>query len=66
MWQSFSDRAASGETTKERQIATTDKQIDALVNGLYGLTEKEIKIVEGGVKPRKILGHSHISEPFWA
>lgn len=31
----------------ERQIEATDKQIDALVYELYGLTEEEIKIVEG-------------------
>jgi hypothetical protein len=30
----------------ERQIEATDKQIDALVYELYGLTEEEIKIVE--------------------
>jgi hypothetical protein len=31
----------------QRQIETTDKQIDNLVYQLYGLTEEEIKIVEG-------------------
>jgi type I restriction-modification system DNA methylase subunit len=31
----------------ERQIQATDKEIDALVYELYGLTEEEIKIVEG-------------------
>lgn len=31
----------------ERQIATTDRQIDALVYELYGLSDEEIKIVEG-------------------
>jgi len=31
----------------ERQIAATDKKIDELVYTLYGLTEEEIKIVEG-------------------
>ena len=31
----------------KRTIAATDKQIDALVYGLYGLTEDEISIVEG-------------------
>jgi hypothetical protein len=30
-----------------RQIQALDKQIDALVYELYGLTEEEIKIVEG-------------------
>ena len=41
--------AAKTETDKElyqRQIDATDKQIDALVYQLYGLTEEEIKIVE--------------------
>jgi hypothetical protein len=37
----------SGKTALERQIATTDAQIDRLVYDLYGLTEEEIKIVEG-------------------
>jgi hypothetical protein len=32
----------------ERQIAATDNQIDAPVYELYGLTEEEIRIVEGG------------------
>jgi hypothetical protein len=31
----------------ERQIAATDSQIDRLVHDLYGVTEAEIKIVEG-------------------
>jgi hypothetical protein len=31
----------------ERQIAITDHQIDSLVYKLYGLTDEEIKIVEG-------------------
>jgi hypothetical protein len=30
----------------QRQIDATDKQIDALVYELYGLTEEEIRIVE--------------------
>jgi hypothetical protein len=30
-----------------RQIEATDRQIDALVYELYGLTEDEIKVVEG-------------------
>ena len=34
----------------QRQIAATDKQIDALVYELYGLTEKEVRIVEGEQK----------------
>jgi len=31
----------------QRQIQATDRQIDALVYELYGLTEEEIEIVEG-------------------
>ena len=30
-----------------RQIESTDRQIDALVYELYGLTEEEIRVVEG-------------------
>ena len=30
----------------QRQIAATDKQIDQLVYELYGLTDKEVRIVE--------------------
>jgi hypothetical protein len=33
-----------------RQITATDKQIDALAYELYGLTEDESRIVEGGWK----------------
>ena len=31
----------------QRQIEATDREIDALVYELYGLTEEEIAIVEG-------------------
>lgn len=31
----------------ERQIKIVDAQIDGLVYNLYGLTEEEIKVVEG-------------------
>lgn len=34
----------------QRQIDSTDKEIDQVVYELYGLTEKEIKIVEGETK----------------
>jgi len=30
----------------QRQIEATDRQIDALVYNLYGLTDDEIKIIE--------------------
>jgi len=35
------------KTAIERQIAATDRQIDELVYELYGLTDEEIRIVEG-------------------
>lgn len=35
------------KTLLQRQIEMTDKQIDALVYALYGLTAEEIAIVEG-------------------
>jgi predicted nucleic acid-binding Zn-ribbon protein len=35
------------KTALQRQIDATDQQIDQLVYELYGLTEEEIKIVEG-------------------
>ena len=32
----------------QRQVDSTDREIDRLVYELYGLTEEEIRIVEGG------------------
>ncbi len=43
-------RAAKTHADRElyqRQIEATDKQIDALVYELYGLTQEEITMVEG-------------------
>ncbi|MCX6600996.1 MAG: Eco57I restriction-modification methylase domain-containing protein, partial [bacterium] len=40
-------RTDTEQTRLKRQIAATDKQIDQLVYELYGLTEEEIRIVEG-------------------
>ena len=40
-------RTPHEQTALERQIAAKDRQIDALVYELYGLTEEEIGIVEG-------------------
>ena len=34
-------------TALDRQISATDTQIDRLIYDLYGLTEEEIKLVEG-------------------
>jgi hypothetical protein len=39
-------RTPHEQTGLQRQIEATDRQIDALVYELYGLTEEEIKIVE--------------------
>jgi hypothetical protein len=43
-------RTPQEKTVLDRQIADTDIQIDRLVYDLYGLTEDEIKIVEGAAK----------------
>ena len=40
-------RTPPAKTMLQRQIVATDQQIDQLVYELYGLTEEEIKIVEG-------------------
>jgi hypothetical protein len=40
-------RTEQDKTLIQRQIAATDKEIDRLVYDLYGLTEDEIRIVEG-------------------
>jgi hypothetical protein len=37
----------------QRQIAATDGQIDALVYELYGLTEDEIRLVDGDATSRR-------------
>ena len=42
------DGARAQEVTLvDRQIAALDRQIDQLVYELYGMTDKEIRIVEG-------------------
>jgi len=41
-------RTPHEQTALQRQIEAVDRQIDALVYELYGLTEEEIAIVEGG------------------
>jgi type I restriction-modification system DNA methylase subunit len=40
-------RTPTEKQVLQRQIETTDRQIDALVYELYGLTEEDIRIVEG-------------------
>lgn len=41
---------ADEKTRLEREITATDHEIDRLVYELYGLTDEEIKIVEGNLK----------------
>ena len=38
------------KTLLQRQIEATDKQIDALVYELYGLSEEEVAIVEDAAR----------------
>jgi hypothetical protein len=40
-------KAPQAKIVLQRQIETTDREIDRLVYELYELTEEEIKIVEG-------------------
>jgi hypothetical protein len=40
-------RTEPDKTAIERQIAATDRQVDALVYGLYGLSAEDIRIVKG-------------------
>lgn len=48
MSKSLIDSAPHEKELLERQIKITDNQIDRLVYELYGLTEEEIRVVEGG------------------
>jgi len=48
--QEFLDPSVHTKPLIQRQIDTTDKQIDQLVYDLYGLTDKEIRIVEETTK----------------
>jgi hypothetical protein len=44
-------RAATSDSEKatlQNAVSATDQQIDALVYELYGLTDEEIRLVEGG------------------
>jgi hypothetical protein len=34
------------KTMLQRQVEATDRQVDNLVYGLYGLTDEEVRIVE--------------------
>ena len=41
------EQAPHVKTVLERQIESTDREIDRLVYELYGLTDEEIAVVEG-------------------
>jgi len=43
-------RMPRDKTVLEQQIAVTDQQIDRLVYELYGLTEEEVRMVEGNLQ----------------
>ena len=45
---SVGPRTPGDKERVKREIESTDKQIDRLVYELYGLTEDDVKIVEGG------------------
>jgi len=47
------EQAPHVKTVLQHQIEATDKQIDALVYELYGLTDEEIAVVEGTGRPRR-------------
>ena len=46
-WEEYFNQYAGECQQLKTQIETTDKQIDKMVYELYGLTDEEIKIVEG-------------------
>ena len=46
-WMEFFDQYSSECQQLKTQIETTDKQIDKMVYELYGLTDEEIRVVEG-------------------
>ena len=46
-WEDYFNQYKTDCNTLNAQIAATDKEIDNMVYQLYGLTEEEIKIVEG-------------------
>lgn len=44
-------KTAHDKTLIQRQIDANDRQIDALVYALYGLSDEEIRIVEAAKAP---------------
>jgi len=43
-----SARTPHEQSVRAAQIAATDRQLDRLVDALYGLSKEAIKVVEGG------------------
>ena len=46
-WEDYFNQYKADCNALSTQIAVTDKEIDRMVYDLYGLTEDEIKVVEG-------------------
>lgn len=46
-WEPYFEESKAAIVAQQAEIDQTDREIDALVYQLYGLTEEEIKIVEG-------------------
>jgi competence protein ComGF len=46
-WEEYFNEYKTECTNLVNQINTTDKEIDGMVYGLYGLTEEEVRIIEG-------------------
>lgn len=46
-WMNYFDQQKSKALALQTIIDTTDKEMDAMVYALYGLTDEEIRIVEG-------------------
>jgi hypothetical protein len=46
------------QTRLERQVAATDQRTDGLVYELYGLSEEEIRIVDGEGAKRELVSPS--------
>jgi len=46
-WEGYFLQESKKALELKAKIETTDKEIDRMVYALYGLTEEEIKIVEG-------------------
>ena len=46
-WKGYFEEMKNKVNQLQSEIEKTDKQIDQMVYELYGLTEEEIKIVEG-------------------